>query len=211
CGPEPLVTAVRTAKQFLTFAGGTPFQAAVAAVLPDRHAWLAELRSGLARRRDLLVDRLAAAGVTTYACEGTYFLQLDSRSLGYPDGERLCADLAEQAGVVAIPSVAFYDREHAGRSLVRLAFCKREELMDDAAEIGVIGGSGFYSLAENAREVALTTPYGEPSDPLTVAEIAGRRVAFLPRHGRDHRYPPHRINYRANLWALRSIGVRQIL
>src|SRR5690606_33037113 len=83
--------------------------------------------------------------------------------------------------------------------------------MDDIAEIGVIGGSGFYSLAENAREVALTTPYGEPSDPLTVAEIAGRRVAFLPRHGRDHRYPPHRINYRANLWALRSIGVRQIL
>ncbi|HLU70743.1 MAG TPA: pyridoxal phosphate-dependent aminotransferase [Nonomuraea sp.] len=145
CGPEPLVTAVRTAKQFLTFAGGTPFQAAVAAVLPDRHAWLAELRSGLARRRDLLVDRLAAAGVTTYACEGTYFLQLDSRSLGYPDGERLCADLAEQAGVVAIPSVAFYDREHAGRSLVRLAFCKREELLEDAA--GRLAGFAAATLA----------------------------------------------------------------
>ncbi|MGW4795521.1 S-methyl-5'-thioadenosine phosphorylase [Nonomuraea sp. MG754425] len=80
-----------------------------------------------------------------------------------------------------------------------------------SAEIGIIGGSGFYSLVENTREIAVSTPYGEPSDPLAIAEISGRRVAFLPRHGRDHRHPPHRINYRANLWALRSVGVRQIL
>ncbi len=79
------------------------------------------------------------------------------------------------------------------------------------ATIGVIGGSGFYELLESANEVKVGTPYGEPSDVLTIGEVAGRRVAFLPRHGRDHRYPPHRIPYRANLWALRSAGVRQVL
>jgi 5'-methylthioadenosine phosphorylase len=80
-----------------------------------------------------------------------------------------------------------------------------------AADIGVIGGSGLYALLESATEIEVSTPYGPPSDPITVAEVGGRRVAFLPRHGRDHRFPPHRIPYRANLWALRSIGVRQIV
>jgi 5'-methylthioadenosine phosphorylase len=80
-----------------------------------------------------------------------------------------------------------------------------------AAEIGVIGGSGLYALLPDAGEVEVSTPYGAPSDPVTVAEVDGRRVAFLPRHGRDHRYPPHKIPYRANLWALRSLGVRQII
>ena len=79
------------------------------------------------------------------------------------------------------------------------------------AEFGVIGGSGLYALLEGATEVEVSTPYGPPSDPITVAEVGGRRVAFLPRHGRDHQFPPHRIPYRANLWALRSIGVRQIV
>ncbi|MQY15186.1 S-methyl-5'-thioadenosine phosphorylase [Streptomyces sp. RB5] len=79
------------------------------------------------------------------------------------------------------------------------------------ADIGVIGGSGFYSFLEDVTEVAVQTPYGDPSDSLFVGEIAGRRVAFLPRHGRDHHLPPHRINYRANLWALRSLGVRQVI
>ncbi|MDH6109385.1 5'-methylthioadenosine phosphorylase [Kitasatospora sp. MAP12-15] len=78
-------------------------------------------------------------------------------------------------------------------------------------EIGVIGGSGLYSLLPDAREVAVRTPYGDPSGPLMVTEVGGRGVAFLPRHGRDHEFPPHRINYRANLWALRSLGVRQVL
>lgn len=82
---------------------------------------------------------------------------------------------------------------------------------DDRAEIGVIGGSGFYSFLENAHEVAVETPFGPPSEAPLVGEVAGRRVAFLPRHGRDHRFPPHRVNYRANLWALRMIGVRQVL
>ncbi|MEV4277841.1 S-methyl-5'-thioadenosine phosphorylase [Actinoplanes xinjiangensis] len=80
-----------------------------------------------------------------------------------------------------------------------------------AAEIGVIGGSGLYALLENATEHEVDTPYGSPSDRITVADVGGRRVAFLPRHGRDHRFPPHRIPYRANLWALRSLGVRQII
>ena len=80
-----------------------------------------------------------------------------------------------------------------------------------AAEIGVIGGSGLYALLDDASEHVVDTPYGPPSDPITVAEVGGRRVAFLPRHGRDHRFPPHKIPYRANLWALRSLGVRQIV
>jgi 5'-methylthioadenosine phosphorylase len=79
------------------------------------------------------------------------------------------------------------------------------------AEIGVIGGSGFYSLLEQAETVRVDTPYGEPSGELTLGTLAGRRVAFLPRHGVDHRFPPHRVPYRANLWALRSLGVRQVV
>jgi 5'-methylthioadenosine phosphorylase len=84
-------------------------------------------------------------------------------------------------------------------------------VIPQTAQLGVIGGSGLYALLEDAREHTVDTPYGAPSDPITVAEVAGRTVAFLPRHGRDHRYPPHRIPYRANLWALRALGVRQIL
>ena len=82
---------------------------------------------------------------------------------------------------------------------------------DGEASIGVIGGSGFYSLLDNGAEISVDTPFGPPSDPIVTGEVAGRRVAFLPRHGRDHRFPPHRIPYRANLWALRSLGVRQVL
>jgi 5'-methylthioadenosine phosphorylase len=79
------------------------------------------------------------------------------------------------------------------------------------ADVAVIGGSGLYALLDGAEEHIFDTPYGLPSDPVTVAEVGGRRVAFLPRHGRDHRYPPHKIPYRANLWALRAVGARQIL
>lgn len=75
----------------------------------------------------------------------------------------------------------------------------------------MIGGTGLYSFLVDPTEVAVETPYGEPSDRLVVGEIGGRRVAFVPRHGHDHRHPPHQVNYRANLWALRSLGVRQVL
>lgn len=81
----------------------------------------------------------------------------------------------------------------------------------ERAEIAVFGGSGFYSLIEGAREVAIETPYGPPSDRLALGEIAGRSVAFLPRHGKDHRFPPHEINYRANLYAMKMLGVTSII
>jgi 5'-methylthioadenosine phosphorylase len=81
----------------------------------------------------------------------------------------------------------------------------------DTAEIGVFGGSGFYSLLEDVREVKVDTPYGAPSDSVFLADVSGRRVAFVPRHGRRHTIPPHRINYRANVWAMRSLGVKAVI
>ena len=83
--------------------------------------------------------------------------------------------------------------------------------MADLASIGVIGGTGLYEFLGSADEITIDTPFGTPSDPLVIGAVAGRRVAFVPRHGRDHRFPPHRIPYRANLWALRSVGVRQVI
>jgi 5'-methylthioadenosine phosphorylase len=83
--------------------------------------------------------------------------------------------------------------------------------MTDRAEIGVFGGSGFYSLLEDVREVKVDTPYGPPSDSLFLASVGGRSVAFLPRHGRRHTIPPHLINYRANVWAMRSLGVKAVI
>ncbi|MFP5225875.1 MAG: S-methyl-5'-thioadenosine phosphorylase [Actinomycetota bacterium] len=77
--------------------------------------------------------------------------------------------------------------------------------------VGVFGGSGFYDFLTDAEEIKVSTPYGDPSAPLVVGEMGSRRVAFLPRHGRKHEFPPHAINYRANLWAMREIGVTQIL
>ncbi len=83
--------------------------------------------------------------------------------------------------------------------------------MSDRAEIGVFGGSGFYSLLDAVREIKVDTPYGAPSDSFFLADVSGRRVAFLPRHGRRHTIPPHRINYRANAWAMRSLGVKAVI
>jgi 5'-methylthioadenosine phosphorylase len=79
------------------------------------------------------------------------------------------------------------------------------------AEIGVFGGSGLYQLLENVEEKAIHTPYGAPSDNLAFGEVGGRKVAFLPRHGHGHKYPAHAINYRANLWAMKSVGVTRII
>jgi 5'-methylthioadenosine phosphorylase len=78
------------------------------------------------------------------------------------------------------------------------------------AEVGVFGGSGFYEFLTDTTDVLVHTPYGAPSAPLTVGQLGGRRVAFLPRHGIHHEFPPHRINFRANLWAMRQLGVRRI-
>jgi 5'-methylthioadenosine phosphorylase len=81
----------------------------------------------------------------------------------------------------------------------------------DLADVGVIGGSGFYELLDNVEDHTVQTPYGPPSGTIAVGTYEGARVAFLARHGPGHRYPPHQINYRANVWALASIGVRRIL
>jgi len=83
--------------------------------------------------------------------------------------------------------------------------------MADAAEIGIFGGSGFYKLLDDVREIKVDTPYGAPSDSLFLATHSGRKVAFLPRHGRRHTIPPHLVNYRANVWAMRSLGVRAVI
>jgi 5'-methylthioadenosine phosphorylase len=79
------------------------------------------------------------------------------------------------------------------------------------ADVGVFGGSGFYEFLDDVEEVAVETPFGSPSAPVVIGEIGGKRVAFLPRHGRRHELPPAQINYRANVWALRELGVRRII
>lgn len=78
-------------------------------------------------------------------------------------------------------------------------------------EIGIFGGSGFYQLLDGMEEKVVETPYGAPSDALAVGDLNGRRVAFLPRRGRRHQFPAHAVNYRANLWAMKSLGVRRLL
>src|SRR5437763_2952429 len=84
-------------------------------------------------------------------------------------------------------------------------------MSDPRAEIGVFGGSGFYSFLDDAEEVAVDTPYGPTSDRFVIGTVEGRRVAFVPRHGRHHHLPPHRIPYRANLWGMRALGVRRVI
>jgi len=83
--------------------------------------------------------------------------------------------------------------------------------VDPVAEIGVFGGSGFYAFLDDVERVELDTPWGPPSAPLSVGTVAGRRVAFLPRHGTKHEHPPHKVPFRANLWAMRMLGVRRIV
>jgi len=83
--------------------------------------------------------------------------------------------------------------------------------MDNTAEIGIFGGSGFYTLLKKAEEIKVDTPYGSPSDRVTLGKIEGRKVAFIPRHGRHHQHPPHSIPYRANLWAMKKMGVKRII
>jgi len=78
------------------------------------------------------------------------------------------------------------------------------------ADVGVFGGSGFYNFLKISKEIAVSTPYGKPSDKIIVGELEGLRVAFLPRHGKHHAIPPHKINYRANVFAMKKIGVKQI-
>ncbi|HEX5493865.1 MAG TPA: pyridoxal phosphate-dependent aminotransferase [Mycobacteriales bacterium] len=131
CADAELVTAVRTVKQFLTFVSGGPFQPAVAAALDLGEEYFTALAAGMRQRRDLLCDGLERAGFTVFRPAATYFATVDVRGTGYPDGVAFCRDLPHRVGVVAIPSGVFYDTD-AGRSLVRFAFCKRPEVLDEA-------------------------------------------------------------------------------
>lgn len=79
------------------------------------------------------------------------------------------------------------------------------------AEIGVFGGSGFYKLLNEFEEHRIETPYGCPSDKVAIGTLSGKTVAFMPRHGADHQFPPHKINYRANVWAMKSLGVQRLI
>ena len=131
-GPPHLVAGVRAAKQFLTFAGGTPFQHAVAAALTDAERHVAPLCAALHASRDRLCDGLRGAGFAVSVPGGGYFVNADIAPLGAGDARAWCRALPERAGVVAIPTSAFYDDAQAGRSLVRFAFCKRAAVVEEA-------------------------------------------------------------------------------
>jgi N-succinyldiaminopimelate aminotransferase len=131
-GPARLVRAVLMAKQFLTFVSAAPFQPAIAVGLRLPDEYFVGLREGLRAKRDRLVEGLRGAGFATYVPQGTYFVTADVRPLGYDDGLAFCRDLPGRVGVVAIPHQVFYDDVEAGRPLVRFAFCKRDEVIDEA-------------------------------------------------------------------------------
>lgn len=132
CGPRALVSAVQTVKQFTTFTASAPFQLAVAHALTHELPWVDALRDALQAKRDRLAAGLRAAGFGVHPSAGTYFIQTDVRPLGLTDGTAYARALPERLGVVAIPSAVFYDDRLAGEPFVRFAFCKRDEVIDDA-------------------------------------------------------------------------------
>jgi N-succinyldiaminopimelate aminotransferase len=127
-----LVEAVRAVKQFLTFVSGGPFQYAIAEALRMPDTYFASISERLRGKRDLLGAGLSRAGFEVYRPQGTYFVTTDIRSLGDADGVEFCRNLPREAGVVAIPNAVFYDDREAGRTQVRFAFCKRDEVLADA-------------------------------------------------------------------------------
>jgi N-succinyldiaminopimelate aminotransferase len=133
-GAPAVVTAVNTAKQFLTYTSGAPFQPAVAAALALGNDYFDGLRQTLQGKRDLLCTGLADLGFEVHVPQGTYFVTTDVRPLGYDDGVEFCRMLPEKAGVVAIPHQVFYDNTDAGRPLVRWAFCKQDAVLTEALD-----------------------------------------------------------------------------
>ncbi len=131
-GTPELVNAVRTTKQFLTFVSSGPFQYAVAQALALPGAYYEGIAEDLRVKRDLLAGGLKEIGFEVYQPDGTYFITTDVAALGERDGIEFCLNLPEKAGVVAIPSAVFYDDKEAGRTQVRFAFCKREEVLREA-------------------------------------------------------------------------------
>ncbi len=134
CASPALVAAVRAAKQFLTYVSGAPFQPAIATALALPDSFYHGLAADLQSKRDRLCAGLTAAGFDVFTPSGTYFVTTDVRSLGYDDGITFCRELPQRCGVVAVPSVVFYDDKVEGRSLVRFAFCKRDAVLDEAID-----------------------------------------------------------------------------
>ena len=135
CGATELVAGVRAAKQYLSYVGGAPFQPAVAYALNHEDAWVDNLRDSLQAKRDRLAAALNGLGFEVHDSWGTYFLCVDPRPLGFTDSSAFCEELPHRAGVAAIPMSAFCDPDVGRpewRHLVRFAFCKREETMDEA-------------------------------------------------------------------------------
>jgi len=134
CAQPALLDTVRTAKQFLTYVNGAPFQHAIAEALnlPDHYFdnFLEDMRV----KRDCLSQGLEKAGLTTFTPQGTYFVTADIKNLGYEDGKQFCLDLPVQCGVVAVPNVVFYDNKDLGSTLIRFAFCKRLDVLEEAVE-----------------------------------------------------------------------------
>ena len=133
CGPPALVAAARTAKQFLTYVNGAPFQPAIAVGLGLADSYFTEFAADLQSKRDRLLPGLRAAGFGVYPTSGTYFVTVDIRPV-QPDGDGMefCRQLPHRCGVVAIPNEVFYMNKREGRHLVRFAFCKRPEVIDEA-------------------------------------------------------------------------------
>ncbi|SMF71692.1 succinyldiaminopimelate aminotransferase apoenzyme [Streptomyces sp. Amel2xC10] len=132
--PPELVAAVRSAKQFLTYVSSGPFQYAIAEALRLPDSYFDGFRADLLRKRDLLADGLRAAGFEVYLPRGTYFITTDITPFGEKDAHTFCRTLPERAGVVAIPNSVFYDDHEAGRTQVRFAFCKKDEVLTEAAD-----------------------------------------------------------------------------
>lgn len=129
--PE-LVTAVRSAKQFLTYVSSGPFQYAIAEALALPDAYFTDFAESMRAKRDLLSEGLTAAGFDVYRPAGTYFVTTDIRRLGESDGFAFCRALPERVGVVAVPNAVFYDHRAAGAPFVRFAFCKKDEVLAEA-------------------------------------------------------------------------------
>jgi N-succinyldiaminopimelate aminotransferase len=132
CAPAPLIRAVNTVKQFLTYTHSAPMQLAVAYALEHEMGWVADLCASLEFRRDRVAAGLETVGLKVSRPQGTYFIQADVRALGLEDGEAFARALPHEAGVVAIPTAVFCDTPGVGTPFVRFAFCKRDEVLDDA-------------------------------------------------------------------------------
>ncbi len=159
-GTAALVAAVRTAKQFLTYVSGGPFQYAIAAGLALPDSFYSALAADLHAKRDLLAGGLRGAGFEVFLPQGTYFITTDITPLGETDGLAFCRSLPRRCGVVAVPNVVFYDRQEAGRSQVRFAFCKRDDVLRDAASRLRHWAAGPAPAGRDATGRPLTTAGG---------------------------------------------------